>query len=500
MKRIPALMLTLALCLTTAAFAAPVPDTGQGTCFNASVQISSCPEPDQSFYGQDAQYTINKRSYTDLENGIVRDNVTGLEWVQDGNLIANRDPSFDADGTAGDGQVTWQRALEYVTKLNTEVYLGHSDWRLPSAHELMTLVDYSDGTWPNYAFWGQYFAGTMPGTYWSATSVAGPDDGAWAATFTSGVLNSRGLTSLYYVRAVRGGVAEPEERFVDNEDGTVTDTLTGLMWQQNSWGITRTWEGALAYCEDLDLADYSDWRLPSVTELQSIVDYQEYMSAIDEEIFSGTSTYPYWTSTTYPRSTSYTYAVDFNYGVVSTLYKTTPYRPLRAVRSGQCGYFGDSDGDGICDDGNASGGSGGNPCTGGNTVFCDDNCPDTENADQADSDGNGVGDACEETLIGLAGLEAVAGRGEVAVIWSTASETANAGFNLYRATGKGGYEKITAELIPAEGSPTRGAVYEYVDTDVRNRTTYRYLLEDVDLNGVATPHGPVRATPRLLGW
>jgi len=68
---------------------------------------------------------------------------------------------------------------------------------------------------------------------------------------------------------------------------------------------------------------------------------------------------------------------------------------VRAVRSGPCGPPGDSDHDGICDDGDNSTVAGDNPCTGGNTVFCDDNCPDDINAEQADVNADGVGDICE---------------------------------------------------------------------------------------------------------
>lgn len=54
-----------------------------------------------------------------------------------------------------------------------------------------------------------------------------------------------------------------------------------------------------------------------------------------------------------------------------------------------------ADSDGIPDDGDDSGFIGDNPCTGGNTVHCDDNCPNTYNPDQADSDGDSVGDVCD---------------------------------------------------------------------------------------------------------
>ena len=63
-------------------------------------------------------------------------------------------------------------------------------------------------------------------------------------------------------------------------------------------------------------------------------------------------------------------------------------------------------------------------------------------------------------------------------------------------TGK--YLQLNDELIPAEGSPTEGAEYEFVDEDAQNRKTYWYRIEDIDLNGLATFHGPVQATPRLI--
>ncbi|MFC1591816.1 hypothetical protein ACFL43_04775 [Thermodesulfobacteriota bacterium] len=102
------------------------------------------------------------------------------------------------------------------------------------------------------------------------------------------------------------------------------------------------------------------------------------------------------------------------------------------------------------------------------------------------------------TLISLASFDAQAGNGEVLLEWETASEIDNAGFNLYRSEDGGAYEQINASLIPAEGYPTEGAVYEFVDSDVKNRTKYSYKLEDVDINGEAVQHGPVSATPRLI--
>jgi hypothetical protein len=103
------------------------------------------------------------------------------------------------------------------------------------------------------------------------------------------------------------------------------------------------------------------------------------------------------------------------------------------------------------------------------------------------------------TVIELSEFSAVPGAFEVTIQWVTESEIDNAGFNLYRSTSENGeYTKINAMLIPARGSTTQGAAYEFIDRDVKNRETYYYTLEDIDINGRSTSHGPVSATPKLM--
>jgi len=77
------------------------------------------------------------------------------------------------------------------------------------------------------------------------------------------------------------------ESYTDNKDGTVTDNLTGLMWQQTVPTGAYTWSQAVAYCPTLNLAGHSDWRLPSRIELVSIVDFGELVSIVDFEVTSG---------------------------------------------------------------------------------------------------------------------------------------------------------------------------------------------------------------------
>ncbi|MGB5159265.1 DUF1566 domain-containing protein [Desulfobacterium sp. N47] len=120
---------------------------------------------------------------------------------------------------------------------------------------------------------------------------------------------------------------------VDNNDGTVTDTKTGLMWQQAGAG-TMTWTAALTYCENLQLAGYSDWRLPNRNELQSLVDYSKYNPAIDTVAFPGAMSSYYWSSTTSASYPAYAWLVSFYYGSVNHGHKSSSYY-VRAVRGGQ---------------------------------------------------------------------------------------------------------------------------------------------------------------------
>ncbi len=107
--------------------------------------------------------------------------------------------------------------------------------------------------------------------------------------------------------------------------------------------------------------------------------------------------------------------------------------------------------------------------------------------------------AANPTLISLSSFTATPDMSSVLLSWSTESESNNAGFNIYRAHLKDGpYVKINKTLIPAWGSLTRGAAYEFLDKDLLNVMTYYYKLEDIDNSGAATLHGPVKATPRWI--
>ena len=96
-----------------------------------------------------------------------------------------------------------------------------------------------------------------------------------------------------------------------------------------------------------------------------------------------------------------------------------------------------------------------------------------------------------ETLaVEYLGFDAYVKNGTVELRWETAAEIHNEGFNVLRGTDpSGNFEAVNRQLIPAEGGPGFGAVYEYVDKLVKARTTYYYVLEDVDTSGDATYRG-----------
>ena len=132
-------------------------------------------------------------------------------------------------------------------------------------------------------------------------------------------------------------------RFVDNGDGTVTDSCTGLMWQKNTADVdgngtvtegtdTTSWCNAIAYCEDLVFAGHDDWRLPNLRELQSLVDYGRFSPSIDP-VFGAFSS-AYWSSTSDAEIPADAWFVHFSVGIVDNVFDKADGRlHVRAVRN-----------------------------------------------------------------------------------------------------------------------------------------------------------------------
>ena len=223
----------------------PVPDTGQTTC-----SASTCYQPWQAFYGQDACYSINTPAYTKLDSGctalpviatnwaMVRDAVTGLVWEEKHNMdgVQNYADPNDADntyswydnnsainggnaGTPGDGTDT----MDFIKALNEANYGGFADWRLPTVKELLTIVDYGEFDPAINIVYFPNTIQTMP--YWSSTTFAGDTSSAWVVDFSVGGVGNGSKNYGSYVRAVRSGQCGSFGDLFISKSGTGSGTV-----------------------------------------------------------------------------------------------------------------------------------------------------------------------------------------------------------------------------------------------------------------------------------
>lgn len=305
----------------TAAYAGcyPIVSTSQTGIWD-DTGISINPISGGAFYGQDAQFTHTTPVYTLSSDGkTVKDEITGLTWQK----------SYDS------GTYYWASIQTVVDNLNNQNYGGYSDWRVPTIKELYSLWDASVG-WPyidtdyfditytseqelsHAIFWStDKYTGVMGNI--SANGETPGAELAFGVNFGTGHIKSYSIKvgPKHQVRCVRGNLSYGVNLFQNNNDGTISDLATGLMWQQNDNGSGIDWEDALAYAQTQNNANYlghNDWRLPNAKELQSLVDYKRSPYATNtanvgpaiNTLFSCTSIlndggkadYPYyWTST-----------------------------------------------------------------------------------------------------------------------------------------------------------------------------------------------------------
>lgn len=102
--------------------------------------------------------------------------------------------------------------------------------------------------------------------------------------------------------------------YTDNKDGTITDEVTKLIWQQGVPATRYNWVKAKEYCKDLALADYNDWRLPSIIELVSVVDLSQLISTFNHTYFPSTPSDMFWSSSPFVGSSSFAWGVTFHHG------------------------------------------------------------------------------------------------------------------------------------------------------------------------------------------
>ena len=140
----------------------------------------------------------------------------------------------------------------------------------------------------------------------------------------------------------------PDSQLVDNGNGTVTDSATGLMWKKCSEGLSGdncesgtldylTWQGALQQPGAVNnaggFAGHTDWRLPNINELVSLVEEQCYDPAINLNRFPNTPSRHAWSGSPYADFSASAWSVYFPYGYSSAGRRNNSYA-VRLVRGG----------------------------------------------------------------------------------------------------------------------------------------------------------------------
>lgn len=259
-----------------------------------------------------------------MDNG-VRDSVTGLIWE------ASVDPSKDSQS----------QAVNYCT-------LKGSGWRLPTRIELASLLDLTvvnplptsgpDASLPDpsllHPMINAAFQNTPAERFWTSSHKKNSPLVDWYVGFDFGNSRQRDWTDTSRFRCVKGA---PTRCFANryeirDADATVHDFTTGLTWQRHYSEQQMDWNTATTFCTN---TYGGDWRLPSVTELMTIVDENQESPSIDKDVFPCMPTLDsidyFWTLSQYAGDQGWAYFVTFIHGHEDIEPVTTPYF-VRCVR------------------------------------------------------------------------------------------------------------------------------------------------------------------------
>ena len=217
----------------------------------------------------------NPTSYDTSNPDVVVDNVTHLVWQR---VISTN-------------ALTYDQAASYCDSLDLG---GRTDWRLPSRIELVSLIDWDRARQGNI---DSVFTDAPSLTVWACTPGAGNPLNAWIVDFSKGAIGGAWKTDTELARCVSGSWSStpPPARYQVGTDGlhtTVTDVKTLLTWQADPAPTQLNWGDGYTYCQGLG----PGWRLPTVVELETLIDETQITSAVDPSTFPDAPDDFYWTS------------------------------------------------------------------------------------------------------------------------------------------------------------------------------------------------------------
>ncbi len=270
--------------------------TDQEKCYSNNTEIT-CPAEGEDFFGQDAQFShgcFSKTFSQGLANNqkyIIDDN-NGLEWTQ----------------TLSEGFYTWVGANVYCENLD---YAGKKDWRLPNMHEMQTI------DMKNQLF-KTVFESVTEAKVWTSSAYQ-DDTAAW--TFNPISYKSQKNDS-FRVMCVRGKRMSQKSFTISGSATEEYATFVPARAGDPKWTKTiakeKTWQEALSYCENLTYAGISNWHLPDINELLSLVNYEKTEPASNfPEMPANTKL---WSSTSKESYAAIAYSLDFERGTVDSSY------------------------------------------------------------------------------------------------------------------------------------------------------------------------------------
>lgn len=316
--------------------------TGQILCYDGQGGVIPCPDS-----GQDGAFRLGlpwPEPRFSREADVVSDHLTGFTWAGDANL--------------GEFPMPWQEALAFIAGMNRQKWAGFDDWRLPNRRELRSLMSYQTKR-PSLPE-GYPFTNVFLGWYWTSTTAAIHPAYAWCIHLEGARMfySRKDQYSLFWpVRGAghdllpqtgqrtchdtlgreipcpesgqdgehRRGFAWPQPRFSERNE-TVLDNLTRLCWLKDAdvGGKPLNWPQALALIGEINrssLHGSSDWRLPDINALESLVDCSQAEPALPAGHPFRQVRETYWSATTSFFETDWAWALYLHKGALGVGHK-----------------------------------------------------------------------------------------------------------------------------------------------------------------------------------
>lgn len=297
----------------------------------------------------------------------VKDHHTGLVWLAKSDIdglfdenhefVKSGDPQPEACKSNNKPVVDGCSVDKYIIAVNEKEYCSLTNWRLPTRRELLSLWHF--GKESGVAVDDDRIPGILEKQYWAEEAVQSSEAESWTVNFS--VLNVPKVDSTPHpvvvpsldssslpVILVSGKWINDQrsDRFLDNEDGTITDHETGLMWKKCPEGTFYDgkdlhcsphfpnlflWNGALDRVSVINSGvegeglGHDDWRLPNIKELESWL--------VMKELLNDSYNTFYWSSTSEAGNQDFAWVVNFSSANLGSFVKTAPNN-VRLVRGG----------------------------------------------------------------------------------------------------------------------------------------------------------------------